>query len=178
MSVRPVGNSLASINSTSADRVLGMMQRGLQAWKTLPEAKRNLPAVSEFKPQHRWEDSYPENGLVISVVTRDLPAECDPSAPCEVKWNRDFVWFSKQEARRWFSQNPKLGQTQILPAEVTARIARFHLVDTVNGQTTHYNKSEVKDSEISTRVTHLEKNRVHLQILGEDQGKFRWAAPP
>lgn len=161
------GEFLASVNSTNADSVLRMMQRGLRAWKAMPENKRKLSADSEFKPRHRWEDSYPENGLVVSVVTRDLPAQCDPSSPCEVRWNRDFVWFSQQEARQWLPQNPEVGQTQTLPAKFTARITRFHLVDTVNGQTTHYNKREVKDSEISTRVTRLEDNHVHLEIFGK-----------
>ncbi len=163
----PSGKFLASINSNSAERVMRMMRRGLDAWNELPEEERHLPADAEIKAQHRWEDSYPEGGLVISVVTRDLPAECDPSAPCEVKWNRDFVWFSPEEARRWLPEEPVVGETYELPKRFTERITRFHLVDTVNGQTTHYGKEDVAGSTISTRITSLEDGVVKLEIFGK-----------
>ena len=90
----PNGKFLASINSNSADRVLEMMKRGLAAWNNLPDAERHLTADSTIKPRHRWEDSFPADGLVLNMITRDLPETCDPIQPCDVQWNQDAVWFS------------------------------------------------------------------------------------
>ncbi len=168
----PSGKFLASINSNSADRVMRMMQRGLDAWEKLPEEERKLPADAEIKAAHRWEDSYPEGGLVISVVTRDLPSNCDPDADCEVKWNRDFIWFSKEEARSWIPDYPAADVVHEIPRDLAQRITRFHLVDTVNGQTTPYRREDVEDTTISTRITDIkadgtnEGGIVELEIFG------------
>jgi hypothetical protein len=71
------------------------------------------------------------DGLVVNVISRDLPEHCDPTAPCEVAWNQDYVWYSKPEARRWLSDDPRLGDVHSVPDELVARLARFHLVDNV-----------------------------------------------
>ena len=82
-----------------------------------PEDQRRLSPLSVFNPRHRWEDSFPKDGLVLSVITRDLPADCDPSKPCEPKWNQDRLWFSKAEARQWLPLDPKPGDKHELPQE-------------------------------------------------------------
>jgi hypothetical protein len=71
----PSGKFLASVNSNDADRVLAMMREGLAAWEMLPADQRQLSAESAVKPRHRWEDSYPTEGLVVNVISRDLPEQ-------------------------------------------------------------------------------------------------------
>src|SRR5262249_55000897 len=146
------GKFLASINSNSPDRVLAMLEQGLKAWEDLRAEERRLSAKSEIKPRHRWEDSFPKDGLVLSVITRDLPADCDPSKPCAPKWNQDRVWFSKGEARDWLPRDPKTGDRHPLPQELLARLTRLHLVDTVNGQTSPFSSGQVAGSQIATEV--------------------------
>lgn len=168
----PSGKFLASINSNNADRVLEMMQRGLNAWNKLPEPERRLTADSKIKPRHRWEDSYPIGGLVLTMITRDLPVQCDPSMPCEVKWNQDAVWFTKDEARRWLpnKESPESGDQHQLPDDLTFRLARLHLVDTVNGQTSPLSRRAVDGSTISTQVVERAGSRVKLKIFGTTRG--------
>jgi hypothetical protein len=166
----PSGKFLASINSNNPDRVLEMMQRGLSAWNNLPEPERRLGPDSKIKPQHRWEDSIPIGGLVLNMITRDLPLQCDPKLPCEVKWNQDAVWFSKAESRQWLPQNPQPGDQHVLPEELIVRLARLHLVDTVNGQTSPLSRRAVNGSTISTEVVEREGARVKIKIVGTTRG--------
>jgi hypothetical protein len=166
----PSGRFLASVNSNRPERVLEMMRDGLKAWESLPDEERRLTSVERVKPLHRWEDSFPADGLVLAMIARDLPLECDPSQPCEVKWNQDRVWFSRDEARQWVPEEPREGARQSLPAELVSRLARFHLVDTVKGQTSRFEPADVRESAISTVVVERLGPRVKLRISGTSKG--------
>lgn len=166
----PSGKFLASINSNDPDRVLGMLERGLKAWNDLPADERRLSSSSEIKPQHRWEDSYPSDGLVLTMVTRDLPEKCDPSAPCAEKWNQDQVWFSQDEARSWLPADPQPGQTHQLPEDLVYRLAGLHLVDTVKGQSARFSRRGIAGSHIDAKVVGREGSEVKLQLTGRTSG--------
>lgn len=166
----PSGTFLASVNSNNPDRVLQMMREGLAAWDELPEGDRRLPAEGEIRPRHRWEESYPAEGLIVKVTSRDLPEQCDPNAPCEEKWNQDHVWYSKQEARQWLGEDPQPGDVHQLPERLVARLARFHLVDNVNGQTPRFSRGGVQGSRISTQVVERTGPVVKLKLSGSTQG--------
>jgi hypothetical protein len=106
----------------------------------------------------------------VNVISRDLPAQCDPLAPCEVKWNQDHVWYSKEEARQWLSNDPQQGDVHQLPDELVARLARFHFVDNVKGQTSRFSRSGVKESRIATEVVKRTGPSVKLKISGLTTG--------
>ena len=166
----PSGKFLASVNSNNPDRVLDMMRDGLAAWEKLPADEQRLAVESAIKPRHRWEDSFPSDGLVVNVISRDLPEKCDPSAPCEVKWNQDYVWYSKEEARRWLGDDPQQGEVHQLPEELVARLARFHFVDNVKGETPRFSRDGVKGSQITTEVIERTGPSVKLKIYGLTRG--------
>jgi hypothetical protein len=164
------GTFLASINSNNPDRVLATLERGLKAWEELPAEQKRLSPLAEIKPRHRWEDSFPKGGLVLAVITRDLPSDCDPGKPGAARWNQDRVWFSKGEARQWLPREPKPGDKHPLPQELVARLARLHLVDTVNGQTSPFSPGQVTGSQIATEVLGREGGRVNVKITGTTKG--------
>ncbi len=166
----PSGKFLASINTTNPDRVLEMMHDGLAAWEKLTADERRLTAESAIKPRHRWEDSFPSDGLIVNVISRDLPEQCDPLAPCEVKWNQDYVWYSKEEARQWFGKDPQQGDVHQLPEELVARLARFHFVDNVKGETPRFSRRGVTGSRISTEVVERSGTSVKLKVSGLTKG--------
>jgi hypothetical protein len=166
----PSGKFLASINSNNPDFVLAMLERGLKAWQNLPEQQKRLSPQSAFKPRHRWESSFPKDGLVLTEITRDLPADCDPSKPGAAKWNQDRVWFSKSEARQWVPGDPKPGDKHALPPELVTRLARLHLIDTVKGQSSPFSLREVAGSQISTEVLERKGALVKIKILGTTKG--------
>lgn len=167
----PSGKFLGSILSHRPDRVVKMMDEAWARWEALPSEDRKLPAKSQILPKHRWEDSYPDEGLVLSMFTRDLPSQCDPSEESRVKWNRDFVWFSAEEARQWLPENPQAGDEWILPAGLTSRLARFHLVDVVRGQTTPMRRDQVANSTIEIRVVSRDADRAQLKIFGRTKSE-------
>jgi len=104
------------------------------------------------------------------VISRDLPAQCDPHAPCEVKWNQDYVWYSKEEARQWLGNEPQPGDVHHLPDELVARLARFHFVDNVKGQTSRFSRRGVEGSHIATDVVKRTGASVQLKISGLTTG--------
>jgi hypothetical protein len=163
----PSGAFLASINSTRADRVAEMLRRALKAWAALPAEKRPTGAGEKVEPSHRWEDSFPKDGLVLSMIARDLPTACDPRQPAEVKWNQDRIWFSRDEARQWIPKNPIKGAKHAVPASLVSRLARFHLVDTVRGQTSGFRPSDVRQSKILATVVDRTGTRVKIEISGQ-----------
>jgi hypothetical protein len=127
------------------------------------------PALGDQTP-HRWEDRSPEGGLVLSMITRDLPADCDPLKPCAARWKQDRVWFSKGEARQWLPREPKVGDKHPVPPELVSRLARLYLVDTVNGQTSPLRPGKVPGSQIATEVLERTGGRVKVKVTGTTKG--------
>lgn len=161
------GVLLAHVNSLSADTVLGMLDRGWKAWQELPEERRHLPEDAGLVPAHRWEMSRPEGGLVLERIARDVPEDGDPGAEQLTPWNRDFAWFTREEARAWLPEDPAVGDVHEVPALSALRLARFHLVDNVRGQTLPYATSEIEAAGLETRVLAREGDLVELEIRGE-----------
>ncbi len=163
----PSGKFLASVNSTSPDRVLRTMQQGLEVWEKLSVEERALTEDSKIKPKHRWEDSYPEGGLVLNMFTRDLPESGKPEEQQAAKWNQDPVWFSKSEARNWLATELELGVEHVLPRPLVMRLARLHLVDMVKGQTIPFSEDEIKDARIAVTPIEIKDGIVKVEITGQ-----------
>ena len=161
------GDFLGSVNSRDADTVLAMMKAALKKWHQLPVAARQLSIDSEINPRHRWEDSYPEDGLVLDMFTRDLPSSGNATDSCACKWNQDRVWFSSAEAREWLPDELAVGSTCDLSTALLHRLVRRHLVDTVNGQTKEFRKNEISpDTKIDIVVEELDGSNVRISISG------------
>ncbi len=166
----PSGAFLGSTNSLNPKRVMRMLTSALEKWEALPANERKLDTDSKIKPAHRWEDSYPEKGLVLSMFVRDLPEKCDPEAPSQTKWNRDFVWFSAKEARQWLPEKLEVDATHQLPTALSNRLSRFHLVDVARGQAEPMRTEQVTKTAIETRVVSINDEQISLQITGRSVG--------
>jgi hypothetical protein len=163
----PSGKFLASINSNNPDRVLRTLQQGLDRWKDLPAEERSLADDSKIKPKHRWENSYPVGGLVLSMHTRDLPANGEPDQERASKWNQDPIWFSKSEARQWLPEVLEEDAEYDLPRSLAMRLVRLHLVDMVKGQTNTFSEREIKDARIKVKVVELTDELAKVEIAGQ-----------
>src|SRR5262245_22533293 len=159
--VSPSGVLLGSINSNDPKRILDLLEKSLAKWETLSREERLLPTdprkqLSAIKRPERY---YPEDGLVLTVTSRDMPRdEGQPKAEQpkaeqpkaaradwrETAWNQDFAWFTKAEAGQFLPPKPTVGAKQDLPAPVVNRIACAHLIDNVRGQTSPFNESQIK----------------------------------
>lgn len=168
----PSGKLLASANTLDANRVLELLRGALEKWDALPLQERHLPKGTDLTPRHRWEDSFPSKGLVLVSTNRDLPRDGKPGSQRRRRWNRDHVWFTSEEARRWLPPNPHpnpdphAGATHRLPDRLARRLARFHLVDNVRGQTQPFASEEVREARVVVEVADVKGKTLRLRISG------------
>jgi len=162
----PKGTLLSSVNSLDPSVVLKTIQQGLDNWNELPESDRKLPKDFSPKAQHRWEDSYPEDGLVLKGAKADLLSDPPKFSDRGDRWNMDHVWFNKNELSLWLPNNLEVGQTHELPKVIKDRLFRFHLVDNVRGQTLPFASQEIKDASLFVEIITIKNENVKLKITG------------
>ena len=109
--------------------MLETIKKGLDKWNELPDKDRQLP--ENFNPiaSHRWEDSYPENGLVLKGAKADLFTDPPKFSERGDRWNMDHIWFSKDEMDLWLPEQYDIGTIHECPQIIKDRLFRFHMVD-------------------------------------------------
>jgi hypothetical protein len=169
----PSGKLLANVNSLSPDTVGDMLERGLAAFAELPQEELQPADVAELTHAHRWEDNYPTDGLVLERIARDV--DLDPDA-LRGRWNPDYAWFSAAEMRGFLPAEPEVGAEHAVPRALVERLARYHLVDNVRGQTVPFAPEEVREAELVAHVTAVEGDLVDVQLEGLTRARAdgRW----
>lgn len=172
----PKGNLLSSINSLNADVVLNTIKIGLEKWHELPLSERRLPDDHLLNDIHRWENSYPDHGLVLTSYNIDLFTDPPTYEERSDRWNIDHVWFNQEESRQWLPNRPKVGDIYDLPEKLTDRLFRFHLVDNVRGQTLPFAPAEIKSSSLQVEIVEYQKDEVRIKITGSSKAiaKGEW----
>lgn len=163
------GKLLGSMNTHNVDAVIKMMKDCLKQYADMPRSERLLQSVSIVQPKHRWEQSYPEGGLDLTMVTRDLPKSGSPKAEKGRAWNQDRIWFSVEEVKNFLPNNldaAKPGDQYMLDVELQNRLTRFSIIDTVRGQTSYYSDDEVGESQIWVTVNAVSEGQIELQFHG------------
>lgn len=173
----PGGVLLSRINTRNIDKLVQALEAGLSAWEALPEELRHLPEGTDITPKHRWEQSWPEGGLVLERIARDLPDDGLDGIRSN-RWNRDHVWVARDELAAWIPAGLETGDTFELPL-LARRLARFHLVDNAVGQTIPYADKEIERATLSATVTAVQGSTVSLQLRGETRADSdgRWLLP-
>ncbi len=165
--VTPSGELLASASMGNGDVFAGLMEEALQKWKAMPREKRLLPETPDPKASEAWKkiDSlYPEDGLVLRHISRDLKRARWPD------WNLDYAWFRKKEARSFLPAEIKKGAKHDVPAHLMDRLARFHLIDNVYGLNyTFFPKGSVQKARLTVTVTEIQDSQVTLRLEGESR---------
>ncbi len=171
--VAPSGRLLASINTRSPLRMVDMLERALRAWQAMPAAERELDAyrAAQLRAVRRARDRFPEDGLVLEVLARDLPRgeaanETESAHWHAAAWNRDWAWFTAEEVRRWLGEELVPGEGRALPEDLALRLARLHCVDHVRGQVKPWRVEEVRQAEFVARVERVRKGVAELRLEG------------
>jgi hypothetical protein len=176
--IAPSGRFLASINSTSAEQVAGMLRTALQRWAELPDDARWLPDadLAKLATAKRFEDRYPADGLVLAEYVRDLDRPVDERDWRTRAWNQDQAWFTAAEAHALVPERAEPGAAVDVPARLVGRLARLHLCDTVRGQTPPFAKDAVQEAALRCEVVRVDGERVHLRLSGSTRtlAKGRW----
>lgn len=162
----PSGKLLGSINALNADRVLAMLQTALEAWEQTPDSERWLGPDDQLMPDHRWESSFPADGLVLTSSVRDLPADGTVSGERSTRWNRDHAWFSEEEARGWLPDTLEVGASREVSSTIVNRLTGYHIVDNANGQTIPYAPAETAGSRLRCEVVARDGSQLQLTITG------------
>ncbi len=161
----PAGRLLSSINSLSADKVLATLDEGLAAWGEL-DLEQRAGRSGNARPSHRWEWSLPPGGVVLEVVSRDLPPALFPQGQRAERFNVDHLWMTQEEGRDWIPAEPEVGQRHVVPGPLVERLARFHLVDNVRGQTLPYAPEEIEQGQLTSQVVRLEGSCATVSLAG------------
>jgi hypothetical protein len=157
------GDLLASVNTTNADRMLAMLEEALTAWEDHVPREASAPAAYSADP--RYERAFPEGGLILRGTMRDLPRDDDPDANT-APHNFDYMWITADEADGFIPGNLAVGVEFNAPAAVVQRLARFHLVDHVRGESTPWRAEDVGSARITLRIEEADGERVRLALSG------------
>lgn len=144
-----------------------MLRRALERWQAMPKAER-LPSTPHATEIWRWGRLYPEDGLVLKGVTRDLPRTGGP-APDDWRsdaWNQDFAWFRRAEAHAFLPAEPVVGAVQVVPRALVERLARFHLLDSVRGQVSSFPAEAVQEARLHAEVTAVDGDAIEVAFDG------------
>ncbi len=177
------GTLLASINTRDADTLLGMMRQALERWATVTahEPRRDVDAGA-YARDPRSPDLYPVGGLVLKQTMRDLPRpDGHPSPQTRPEAiNFDYAWFTADEVRDFLPEAVQVGASRELPWRVVRRFARFHLLDSVRGETPPWRDEDVHAATMTTAVVAVDGDRVHLRLDGRvlNSQDGTWAIAP
>jgi hypothetical protein len=177
------GHLLASINTRDADKMLGMMHQALERWRALT-AERSIPPAESgaYARDPRYPDFYPVGGLVLKQTLRDLPRpEGHPSPQRRPEAvNFDYAWFTADEARDFVPERLEVGARRDLPWRIVRRLARFHLLDSVRGETPPWRDEHVQSAAMSTEVVDAQGALVRLLLAGSVRNSQNgtWAIRP
>jgi hypothetical protein len=154
-------------------KVEKLLRDGLEKWKTISPSDRLMTkemfskAVVELAKEEKRKQ-YPDGGLVLSVICRDLPGP-NPIKGSKVHrnmYNQDYAWFRKSEARAFLPEKPIKGAKQKVPRDLVERLARLHFVDLVRGHTSPFPQKAIKDADLMAEVIDVKGNLVELRYKG------------
>ena len=148
------------------------MRKGMEKWGKLSPDERLMTkevfakAVAELGDVER-RSQYPQDGLVLSVVYRDLPRSPDLSnSRNRNAYNQGYAWFRKGEAHAFLPGQPVKGTKEAVQRDLVERLARFHFVDLVQGHTASFPQQAVEQAGLGAEVIDVKGNLVSLCYKG------------
>lgn len=160
----PDGQLLASINSSRANDVLGMMRDALIKLKLTTSSK----VPRSFAPDPNFETPFPPGGMILRVTCRDLPRSDDPAFETWLH-NFDYVWLTAEEVQSLGppqGDRTQPGEVFDIPDRVLMRIVRYHLIDHVRGETPGWPPETVKLVKAVAKVTKRSGDTVEIVLAG------------
>jgi hypothetical protein len=162
------GTFLSSWNKNDRRIVARKLRESLKIWDRLKAEGRTITGEDplDITELDRADRYFPERGLVLKVYTRDLPRDPPQQEPWADARNQDFAWFTKKEARQFLPGKIAPGRKREVPRDLVERLARFHFLDNVRGQTPPFLASAIEDATLTGRVTAVDCDVVFLRLEG------------
>ena len=152
-------------------KVERLMRRGLEKWGQLSRAERLMTrnvlarAATELE-EAEGKSLFPRDGLMLSVICRDLPRGPQGTPLRRNAYNRDYAWFRKAEALSLLPARPIKGARGKVRRDLVERLARFHFVDLVRGHTAPFPQRAVERAELTAEVVDVRGHLVSLAYRG------------
>jgi hypothetical protein len=163
-----------------AEDVAAVIKSSLEKWKKLPREKRLRPGALDPKgaSQRRERRSYPEDGLVLELFSRDLPEWKTGADVHEHPWNQDHVWFTRSEAATLVPEKPEVGARATADA-LGKRLAMLHFIDVTHGlrfgEPPIYEPEDELAANIQSTVESVDGPRVKLRLEGTTHARSKRA---
>jgi hypothetical protein len=171
----PAGRLLASINTTDPRRLEPVLETALARWRALSPDERRA-AVELPDATARASRAGAMAGRVLRVHSRDLPRDGAWGGAASIRvGNQDHVWLSVGDVRSFLPVAPRTRRR--VSQSLVDRVARFHLVDNVRGQSLAFAPDATLQAELWSEVTADDGRSVTLRLEGHARAVERGAWP-
>lgn len=159
------GELLLYNNNRDPEKVARLMKEKLAELASRADGGAAIAEIKADKVDPRYNLSPPEGGLVVRVRAKVVggyePTEDPWQSIFQGALSRDNLWISK-------SEHEALARGSV-PASLTERITRFHLVDNTRGEPPMWKPEEIRRQDVALRDGRL-TGAVRLQTGRGDRG--------
>ena len=180
------GKLLGFNNNRGPERRLAMIREALKKWHALPAAEKKTKVPERGKVDSKFARELPKGGRIIKVYVRALEKKNGQlMAMTGDKVGHlaavDHLWLKPSEEKDLY-QLVKAGGGAI-PAWLSARLLRFHLVDSTRGEPPLWSVKELKTQKISINGNGRAEGRFRMLTddgkrgyVGNIQGQLTFSA--
>ena len=104
--------------------------------------------------------------MILRETMRDLPDARTPRARHD-RHNFDHVWLTADQKKTFMPTELKVGHSWWIPDSITRRLAAFHMVDQVKGESWPFDDEHVKKAKLFAKVIAVRGDRAKIQLKGE-----------
>jgi hypothetical protein len=160
----------------SAEFTRDMMRDALKQFAALPADRRKPGGVKIEDPGEldpNYSRSPPEGGMILKAYTRILDFKNGEycKGTCKAtggeKAARDHVWITRDEVKALVPAKSEVGFRYPLPAKLTDRLARFHLIDNTRGEPQLWKPEEIRAHRVTLVVAATTADAVEIRLDGE-----------
>ena len=160
------GKLLVSVNSTQVGRVQRLLADAIRIWQKTTPAERSPRFKQSVATDPKFSKSPPTDGLYLRSMTRDLPRDAKAKPTDLAANNVDHVWIKREEMLAMVPDNPTKGQLIPMPKVVAERLVRFHMIDSVRGQTNPFNEDQIKINNVGLKVMKVTDDSIKFVVYG------------
>ena len=171
------GELLGSRHTRDPNLLLEVLEKALKNWERRKTQLAATEVADVADPDGRFAWRYPEDGLVLHLGCTDLPRQVD-LRPEERRGahNQDYVWITREEMLAIGPDDARAGDSFPMHGPVARRLIRYHLIDSVRGETPAWPAEALRDTEMTLTVIEATPDRADLRLSGHahlvEQGEW------
>jgi hypothetical protein len=171
------GELLGSRHTRDPRLLLEVLEKAVENWERRKTQLAATEVADVADPDGRFAWRYPEDGLVLHLGCTDLPRQVD-LRPEERRGahNQDYVWITREEMLALAPDDARAGDSFPMHGPVARRLIRYHLLDSVRGETPAWPAEALRDTEVKLTVIEATTGRVDLRLSGHahlvEQGEW------